>query len=348
MLNLYKRILFPWLKRVDAEKAHDRALAWLGQAQELALGRLVLRLIAGPLPDRPVDLLGLTFPNVLGVAAGFDKDARVATGLALLGFGHVEVGTLTPRPQAGNPKPRIFRLPDDGALINRLGFPNGGVEAALPRLHALSRSDRRFVLGVSLGKQKETPLEEAATDYGTVMRAVYPYADYLAVNVSSPNTPGLRLLQEVACLRQLLIALRSGAEELAIKLQTKRRPLLVKIAPDLSWPELDDILLAVTEIGIDGIIATNTTLNRSGLTDRHKDEQGGLSGPPLRQRSNEIIAYIRKYAGDQLPVIGVGGVSSVEDVRGKLAAGASLVQMYTGLVFEGPRLSGRILRQLVA
>lgn len=348
MPELYKHLLFPLLKRTDAEKAHERTLTWLGHAQKLALGRLVLRLIAGPLPSRPVELFGLTFPNLLGVAAGFDKDARVASGLALLGFGHVEVGTLTPRPQLGNPKPRLFRLPEDGGLINRLGFPNSGAEIVAEKLRAERRNSRQYVLGVSLGKQKETPLEDAIVDYQTVMRAVYPYADYLAVNVSSPNTPGLRALQGRDYLRQLLSTLRREADQLGTERNVERRPLLVKIAPDLSWPELDGILLDASESGIDGIIATNTTLDRSGLTGRHKAELGGLSGRPLRQRSDDVISYIVKQTGGQLPIIGVGGVSSAEDVQAKIAAGASLVQIYSGLVFEGPGLIGRILRELAA
>jgi dihydroorotate dehydrogenase len=280
------------------------------------------------------------------VAAGFDKDARVADGLALLGFGHVEIGTLTPRPQTGNERPRIFRLPQDHALINRMGFPNDGVEAVVARLRQMAEARRHFVLGVSLGKQKETPLEEAAGDYAAVMREVYPYADYLAVNISSPNTPGLRALQGGDYLENLLAVLVAESTSLAVQHYLPRRPLLVKIAPDLGWSEVDEILAAVTTSGVDGLIATNTTTGRHGLSSPAQGESGGLSGRPLRDRSNEIIAYVSAQTGGRLAIIGVGGVFGAADVQAKLDAGASLVQLYTALVYEGPGLPGRILSTL--
>jgi dihydroorotate dehydrogenase len=301
-------------------------------------------LLAGPLPQRPFTLFGLTFPNKLGMAAGFDKEVRVTAGLALLGFGHVEVGTLTPRPQIGNPRPRIFRLRQDRALINRMGFPNEGVDTAVANLQRLK--NRTFVLGVSLGKQKETPLAEATGDYVTVMQKVYGYADYLAVNISSPNTPGLRELQGGNYLSHLLAVLQVQNEQLAQQHGLAKRPLLVKIAPDLTWLELDEILTAVQDNAISGIIATNTTLSRDGLTDGNQEQQGGLSGRPLARRSTEIIAYIHKHTQGQLPIIGVGGVETAVDAQAKLDAGASLVQLYTSLIYEGPRLAGSILRQL--
>jgi dihydroorotate dehydrogenase len=343
-LTLYKNLLFPLFSRLDAETIHKHTLSLLAWAQTSAAGRAGLRLLAGPLPERAVTLFGLRFPNVLGVAAGFDKDVRVAAGLALLGFGHVEVGTLTPRPQAGNPRPRIFRLPADGALINRMGFPNGGVESAVSHLAQLKK--RTFILGVSLGKQKETSLPEAAADYITVMQAVYPYADYLAVNISSPNTPGLRDLQAGSYLRQLLAALQQENRQLARKHGVGQRPLLVKIAPDLTWPELDEILTAVQDNCVSGIIATNTTTSRKGLIGAGRDEQGGVSGRPLAQRSTEVIAYIQRQAGGSVPIVGVGGVQTAADLHAKLDAGAALVQLYTGLIYEGPRVAGCILREL--
>ena len=346
LMSLYQKRLFPLLRRMDAEKTHERALLALALAARVWPGPLILRLIAGKLPAAPVALFGLTFPNVLGLAAGFDKDVRAVGELALLGFGHVEVGTLTPRPQAGNPRPRIFRLPADGALINRMGFPNGGAATAVSRLKTLNESN--FILGVSLGKQKETPLTDAAQDYAAVMQAVYPYADYLAVNISSPNTPGLRELQGDDYLGHLLGVLQAENEVLAEKHGIEKRPLLVKIAPDLTWPEMDEILTAVAGNQISGIIATNTTLSRKGLAHPDKKEGGGLSGRPLRQRSNEIISYIHRQTGGHLPIIGVGGVQTADDVRAKLDAGASLVQLYTGLIYEGPGMVGRILRQLSA
>ena len=345
-MGVYDRFFFPLLARMDAERAHERALSALEMAQNNAPGRAVLRGIAGAVPQRPFQLFDLTFPNVLGMAAGFDKDVRVARGLSLLGFGHVEVGTLTPRPQSGNPRPRIFRLREDRAVINRMGFPNGGVETAVPRLQALAQKDRGFVLGVSLGKQKETPLANADRDYVNLMRAVFPFADYLAINISSPNTPGLRELQGGRYLEHLLDTLHTENKELANKHGINKRPLLVKIAPDLTWSELDEILHSIQAAHVDGIIAVNTTLRRDNLTSSLQNEAGGLSGRPLTQRSTEIIHYIARQTRDNLPIIGVGGVASAKDVQAKLNAGAALVQLYTGLVYAGPRIAGRILRKL--
>jgi dihydroorotate dehydrogenase len=341
---MYKNLIFPLLSQLDAEATHEHTLSLLAWAQNSAVGRAGLRLMAGPLPQQPVTVFGLRFPNILGMAAGFDKDVRVAAGLALLGFGHVEVGTLTPRPQVGNPRPRIFRLRANEALINRMGFPNGGVESAVSPLAQLQQ--RNFILGVSLGKQKETPLADAAADYITVMQAVYPIADYLAVNISSPNTPGLRDLQSGNYLGHLLAVLQRENGQLAQTYGVGERPLLVKIAPDLTWPELDEILTAIQDNNISGIIATNTTINREGLIDAKRVESGGLSGRPLAKRSTEIIAYFQRQTNGKLPIIGVGGVQTAADVQAKLDAGASLVQLYTGLIYEGPRLAGRILREL--
>ena len=324
---------------------HECTLAALFFAQKSVVGRAVLQLMAGPLPSVAVQLFGLTFPNVVGMAAGFDKDARVAAGLAQLGFGHVEVGTLTPHPQVGNLRPRIFRLPADEAIINRMGFPNGGVETAVSHLHHLPQK-RNSILGISLGKQKETPLADAAQDYIAVMKAVYPFADYLAVNISSPNTPGLRALQGGHFIDQLLAGLMAENRMLANVHGVAKRPLLIKIAPDLSWEELDVILTAVQDNQIDGIIATNTTVSRDGLRDPNQNERGGLSGRPLINRSNEIISYIHRQTNGKLPIIGVGGIYSATDVQEKLDAGASLVQLYTSLIYEGPGIVGRILRDL--
>jgi dihydroorotate dehydrogenase len=346
-LNLYRSLVWPLLTRLDPEAAHEHTLALLERVQGAAAGRALLRSVAGRVPRRPVEAFGLTFPNVLGVAAGFDKDARVARGLAALGFGHVEVGTLTPHPQPGNPKPRVFRLPADRALINRMGFPNGGVAAAVPRLAALaSLPGRGFVLGVSLGKQKETPLAEAARDYAEGMRAVYPHADYLAVNVSSPNTPGLRELQGGRYLEKLLGALVEEGRTLAAGHAVPPRPLLVKIAPDLTSGELDEVLEAVTAAGVSGVIATNTTVAREGLADPRREETGGLSGRPMEERATEVIAAIHRRTGGRLPILGVGGLTDPDGARAKLDAGASLLQLYTGLVYEGPGVAGRILRGL--
>lgn len=343
-MNIYKQLIWPNLKRVDAEAIHEKTLGALKVAQNLLSGRTILRTIRGNVPHDPVELFGLTFPNRLGMAAGFDKEARVARGLAELGFGHVEVGTLTPRPQVGNPKPRIFRLPPDRALINRMGFPNQGVDAAVPRLRRLAKLERDWIVGVSLGKQKETPLDDAADDYVEVMGKVFPYADYLAVNVSSPNTPGLRKLQGRAYLDAMLGRLQDEAGKLAARHQIGVKPILLKIAPDLNWDELGEILAAAEANGVAGIIATNTTLSRDGLTDAARNEKGGMSGRPMVAHSTAVIAKIAEMS--RLPIIGVGGVDSAETAREKLDAGASLVQLYTGLVYEGPGLAGEILRGL--
>ncbi|MFZ0544872.1 MAG: quinone-dependent dihydroorotate dehydrogenase [Candidatus Promineifilaceae bacterium] len=345
-MKVYKRLFFPLIDRFDAERAHEWTLDGLSLAQSNGLGRAFLRQIAGRLPMEPVSVFGLTFPNVLGLAAGYDKDVRVADGLGLLGLGHIEVGTLTPKPQEGNPRPRIFRLKKDQAVINRMGFPNCGLEAAVPRLKALHEKGHDYILGVSLGKQKETLLEIAVEDYLISMEQVYPYCDYLAVNVSSPNTPELRKLQGVNYVGHLLRTLMQMGRELAVEHEIQTRPLLLKIAPDLSWLELDQILQAAVDAKVDGIIATNTTISRDGLISKNQDESGGLSGRPLQTRSNEVIEYIACQMGDKLPVIGVGGVFTADDVKAKLDAGAVLVQLYTGLVYEGPGMVGRILREL--
>jgi dihydroorotate dehydrogenase len=331
---------------MDAETAHERTIAALTLAQNRRTGRALLRRIAGDWPAQPVDLLGLRFPNVLGVAAGFDKEVRAAEGLALLGFGHIEVGTITPEPQAGNPRPRLFRLVEDEAIINRMGFPSGGAEAAVRRLKALHPADRGYVIGVSLGKQKETPLAEAAGDYLRVLTTVLPYADYLAVNVSSPNTPELRELQGQKYLGELLGALSAENRRLAEKLGIRSRPLLVKIAPDLEPSELDSILNAILDNNMAGIIATNTTTGRDGLKDAHRTEAGGLSGKPLAGKSLDIVRLIAREASGRLPIIAAGGIRTADDVRARLDAGASLVQIYTALVYEGPGLAGRLLREL--
>ncbi len=343
-MNLYQRLIYPQLKKRDAETVHEQTLHWLAFAQKQLVGRHILKRIRGRVTPQPVRAFGLSFPNPVGIAAGFDKDARVAAGLGQLGFGHIEVGTLTPRPQIGNPKPRVFRLTADGAIINRMGFPNGGVDAALPRLRTLAETQREWVLGVSLGKQKETPLDDAVNDYVEVMGKVYAHADYLAVNISSPNTPGLRKLQGRAYLDAMLSRLQEESQALAGKHALVAKPLILKIAPDLANEELDEILAAAVESGIAGIIASNTTLSREGLTDAARGEAGGMSGTPLRERSTEMIRYIATHC--DLPIIGVGGVRNSADVAEKLAAGASLVQIYTGLVYEGPTMAGDILRGL--
>jgi len=345
-MRIYPSLVFPILTRIDAERAHDHTISLLERGQKSKVGRTLIRLLGGKTPGKKTVICGIPFPNQLGVAAGFDKNARVVHGLSLLGFGHIEIGTLTPKSQKGNPKPRVFRLLSDKALVNRMGFPNEGTLDIVARLSALSSKPTSAVLGVSIGKQKDTPLQEAVGDYVNIMRKVYPYADYLAVNISSPNTPGLRELQHSTYLDDLLGTLVKEKDELENQYNGRRCPLLIKIAPDLSWSQLDSLLNSIVKNRVDGVIATNTTIDRSGLVDQRAGESGGLSGKPLSVRSNEIISYIFQRTNGKLPIIGAGGVFNSSDVRHKLDAGASLVQIYTGLVFEGPTIAGRILREI--
>jgi len=334
------------LTRTDPERAHHLAF------RAIQTGRPVTQRWSSLSRPHPVEALGLTFPNVLGLAAGFDKNAVGIDALAALGFGHVEIGTVTGEPQPGNPKPRLFRRPEDRAVINRMGFNNDGADAVARRLahraegldRGLDRLDRRGympVLGVNIGKTKVVPEEEAIGDYEKSTRLLAPYADYLVVNVSSPNTPGLRDLQAAEKLEPLLTAVRAEAD----RVTDQQVPLLVKIAPDLS----DDDVLAVadlaTSIGLDGIIATNTTIGREGLRSAQAAEIGGLSGAPLRERSLEVLRLLKKQAPD-LTLIGVGGISTVEDARARLDAGATLLQGYTAFIYEGPFWPARIVKGL--
>lgn len=345
-MSYYARIIFPLLAKTDAERAHDNTLRLLEYGQKSRVGRYLLRVVAGSVPRQETNICGLSFPNALGVAAGFDKNARVVQGLALLGFGHVEIGTLTPEAQAGNPKPRVFRLRSDRALLNRMGFPNAGSQDVSRRLQKLCEDGCDVIVGVSLGKQKDTPLSQAVQDYVSIMHTVFLYADYLAVNISSPNTPGLRDLHHSSYLDELLGMLVSENAKLKTQYSKKPRPLFVKFSPDLTWSELDSVLDVSIANRIDGVIATNTTVQRHALTGKRASEEGGLSGRPLMQRSSEIISYINRRTNGSLPIIGVGGVFNADDVREKLDAGASAVQVYTGLIYEGPGMAGRILRDL--
>jgi dihydroorotate dehydrogenase len=278
------------------------------------------------------------------MAAGYDKDGRAFHGLACLGFGHLELGTVTPQSQAGNPRPRIFRLPQDEGLINRMGFPNAGSEELLRRLQRRGRPPG-VVLGVNIGKGIDTPLDEALEDYLVLVRTFYTAADYLVVNISSPNTIGLRRLQARKYLEELLDALASARSELEI-VARRRVPILVKLSPDLIDDELEDAVGVVQGAGMDGIVATNTTVDRSGLSSSNRDEIGGLSGTPLRERSTELVRQIYQLTDGELPIVGVGGIFSPADAREKLEAGATLIQVYTGLVYRGPSLVRRILEGL--
>ena len=289
------------------------------------------------------EVFGLKFDNPVGLAAGFDKDAKLFDELASFGFGFVEIGTVTPLPQDGNPKPRLFRVKDDSGLINRMGFNNQGIEAVVARLR---RKKSDIIIGGNIGKNKDTPNEEAANDYAICFEKLFPYVDYFAVNVSSPNTPGLRDLQEKAPLTSLLNSL----QELNNK-KDKRKPILLKIAPDLTNEQLDDIIAIVADTKIDGVIATNTTIDRSGLkTPKNKVEaigNGGLSGKPVRLRSTQVIKYLADKSNRAFPIIGVGGIHSAEDALEKLDAGATLLQVYTGFIYEGPSLVKRINKAIL-
>lgn len=316
-------------------------------AHELALGVLAFWSERGPLLEVPgrllrvedprlkVEALGLSFPNPLGLAAGMDKDARALGAWWALGFGFVEVGTLTPRPQPGNPRPRLFRLVEDQALINRMGFNNRGAQEAARRLRCFLGRGLPLPVGINLGKNWDTPLEHAAEDYLEALKLLEPYGDYFVLNVSSPNTPGLRTLQEGPLLDELLARLRPATA----------KPLLLKVAPDLSLEALDQVLELVLKHRLEGLVAVNTTLDRQGLRSPWAKEAGGLSGKPLAQRSLEVLRHIRSAGG--LEVISVGGVFSIEDIWERLMAGASLVQVYTGLVYEGPLFPRRLLKGLL-
>lgn len=338
---MYRRVIFPALQRLDAERAHDLTLRLLSMADRAPLLRRVLqRLTIHDDPRLHVRRWGLDFPHPLGVAAGLDKNA-VAVGVwGALGWGHVEVGTVTPQPQPGNPKPRLFRLPADAALINRMGFPGDGAEVVRQRL---MRRETRPIIGINIGANKiSVEAGRAADDYVAVLGLLAPCADYITINISSPNTARLRALQGRAALAALVSQVIEARAGLA-----RRVPLLVKIAPDLAPAELDDVVTVCLTHGVDGIVATNTTIARpASLRSPARVESGGLSGRPLRVRSTAVIRFIAQATGGQLPIIGVGGVASAADVIEKLCAGASLVQIYTGLIYEGPLLARRICRDL--
>jgi len=336
MYALARSILF----RLDAETAHGHALTALDLAHRMKLaGRL-----GGKRIDDPVELMGLRFPNRVGLAAGLDKNADHLDALGALGFGFVEVGTVTPRPQEGNPKPRLFRLPERGAIINRMGFNNAGVEHLVERVKA-TRFDG--VIGINIGKNLTTPVEHAVDDYLLCLEKVHAHADYVAVNISSPNTPGLRNLQFGEHLDALLGTLREAGSRLD-QASGRRVPLAVKIAPDMSEEEVGLVATSIATNEMDAVIATNTTIARDAVVGLpHANEQGGLSGRPVFEASNQVIRALRRHL-PQLPIIGVGGVDSGEAARAKLEAGADLVQLYTGFIYRGPALVGECAAMLKA
>jgi len=340
MYGIIRKILFS----IQPEEVHHLVMKWLNRAYSIGVSRLWLKkqfTVKHPSLERT--LWGITFPNPVGLAAGFDKDAKYSDALACLGFGFIEIGTVTPRPQPGNPAPRLFRLPADQALINRMGFNNEGAAAAAARLR---KRKEKIVIGGNIGKNKDTANEDAVKDYEASFRVLYDVVDYFVVNVSSPNTPGLRALQDKEPLMHILNSLQVLNKQLGIG-----KPILLKIAPDLTDDQLNDIIDIVNSTGIQGIVATNTTIDRSGLnTPKEEVEKigaGGLSGKPVRQRATEVISYIHKHSNGKIPIIAVGGIFTAADAREKLEAGASLVQVYTGFIYEGPAIAANICKGLL-
>jgi len=334
------RLIRPLLFRLSPDVAHRVTMQALRVLS--AVTPPVARRRAGTTAGTGVQLLGLRFANPVGLAAGFDKSGRHIDALAQLGFGFIEVGTVTPRPQAGNPPPNLFRLVEDRALINRMGFNNDGAEAVARRLE---KRRYRGVCGVNIGKNFDTPLEQASSDYLSCLRTVYATADYVTINISSPNTPGLRELQGAASLDLLLLELVNARESLATR-HGKRVPLLVKLAPDLDDASLDSICGVLLKSGVDGVVATNTTTARpASLRSRYASEAGGLSGAPLHPISLRVIRALRARLGPEFPIVGVGGISSVETAHATFAAGANLIQLYSGFIYEGPGLISRLTRE---
>ncbi|WP_426058866.1 quinone-dependent dihydroorotate dehydrogenase [Hymenobacter sp. B1770] len=342
---MYKSLVKPALFTLDAERAHHFVFDNLRRAARVPGAKAMLRgLYDFQHPSLEREVFGLKFPNPVGLAAGFDKNAALTDELATLGFGFVEIGTVTPRPQSGNPQPRLFRLPQDEALVNRMGFNNDGAAVVAARL--ARRQNRQLLIGGNIGKNKDTPNERAAEDYVACFEALAEVVDYFVVNVSSPNTPNLRQLQE----KKPLIDLLQQVQEVNLSRATPR-PLLLKIAPDLTDSQLDDILEIARETKLSGLVGTNTTISRDNLQTNATHVAalgaGGLSGRPLRARATEVIRYLHQRSHGELPIIGAGGIHSAADAQEKLAAGASLVQLYTGFIYEGPALVSRINKALV-
>ncbi len=336
MSKLLYGLVRPFLFSMDPEQAHHLTLPALQKMVKLGLSGAFPRIA-----DDPRTVMGIRFPNPVGLAAGLDKDGAYIDGLAALGFGSIEIGTVTPRAQAGNPKPRMFRLPPANAIINRMGFNNGGVEAFLKNVEA-SRfyQEKQGVLGLNIGKNADTPIEKAADDYLHCLRKVYPYASYVTVNISSPNTKNLRQLQGASELDSLLAQLKQAQQELADQHQ-RYVPLALKIAPDMDSEQIKNVAETLLRHKIDGVIATNTTITRDAVKGlQYADEAGGLSGKPVFELSNRVIKALHAELGDALPIIGVGGIFSGDDAKAKMAAGASLVQVYSGLIYQGPALIG--------
>ena len=334
--------LRPWLFCLDPEQAHNLTLSNLDRAQRWGL---LDKLVSKPIVD-PHRVCGIEFPNPVGLAAGLDKDGKHIDALATLGFGFLEIGTVTPRPQPGNPKPRMFRLPEAQAIINRMGFNNDGVEACVTRVRNSQFWQKGGILGLNIGKNASTPIEDAASDYVLGMEAVYDIATYITVNISSPNTKNLRALQGEDMLRDLLRNLDNARKRLSDRTGI-RKPVFLKIAPDLDQDDIHLIADLLVEFGMDAVIATNTTIARDAVQGlEHSEEAGGLSGAPVRSASNAVIKTLKTRLGDRLPIIGVGGILSGADAREKMRSGACLVQLYSGLIYKGPDLINECAKAL--
>lgn len=335
--SLAKSLMF----RMDAERSHNLALGGMNIAAAIGLPTI----LGAETLEAPVEVMGIRFPNPVGLAAGLDKNGTAIDGLAAMGFGFVEVGTVTPRPQLGNPKPRLFRIPEHNAIINRMGFNNAGVDALLANI---DRARYDGVLGINIGKNKDTPNEQANDDYLLCMRKVYSRASYITVNVSSPNTPGLRTLQFGESLENLLEALKNEQARQA-NLHDRYVPIAVKIAPDMTEEEIEMVAASLKTYEMDGVIATNTTLSREGVEDSPlQGEAGGLSGAPVRNKSTKVIRVLSKSLSGSVPIIGVGGITEGFDAAEKIEAGASLVQIYSGFIFKGPSLVSDSVRAIQA
>ena len=338
---LIKKYLF----RLDPEDVHHKTVALLKLAEKMGGGGLLEKMYGSADSRLASTVMGIHFPNPVGLAAGFDKNAEVYRGLAALGFGFVEVGTITPKAQPGNDRPRLFRLVEDKAVINRMGFNNEGAERVKDNLQDFENA--HVPIGINIGKNKATPNEDAADDYETCLEVLYPYGHYFVINVSSPNTPNLRDLQETDSLRQLIAAIQDKKYDLEHK-GALEKPIMLKVAPDMADEQMSDIIRLAKEQGLSGIIATNTTLSREGLRNQSvSGEAGGLSGLPLKDRSTAWIKEIYQEVGDKLPIIGVGGIFTGDDAYEKIRAGASLIQVYTGMIYEGPAIAKNINTRLL-
>ena len=346
MSLFYKKFIRPLFFNLDAESAHELVCRNLARLEKSCLAK---RLICNALSsgNSPVDLFGLSFPNQLGLAAGLDKDGRFPGISSALGFGHIEVGTVTPKPQPGNDKPRLFRYPKDEALINRMGFNNDGAKKLCERLKATyPKGKRSSPLGVNIGKGKETPIDEASSDYNSAFDSVAEQADYITVNVSSPNTPELRKLQDKDHLESLLKAICTRRNYWCKINQSKALPLLLKLSPDESFSSIERIIGSARDLGFDGVIATNTSIGRDNLSDPGTHEAGGLSGKPIEKRSIEVIRFISNLTNSRFPIIGAGGIHDTDSAIRKLDAGASLLQIYTSFIYEGPLFPSTLAKSL--